>query len=89
MGLGPPGSCGPTRGPMPTRLDIPSLETLIVQDWDLAPPDDGEIHSGPSRYYDVTLSSGQTQRDNDHEDIGIRNEKRESDIGTRITGIVI
>jgi hypothetical protein len=41
---------------------------LIVRDWDVAPPDDGEIRSGPSRCFDVTLSSVQTLRDG-HEDI--------------------
>jgi hypothetical protein len=35
---------------------------------DIAPPDNGEIYSGPSRYYNVTLSADQSDRDVNHND---------------------
>ena len=41
----------------------------IIQKWDLAPPNDGDIHSRPYQYYDIILLSGQTQRESCHEDI--------------------
>ena len=44
--------------------------------------------SGPSRYYDITLSSAQTHRDVDHKDIEIRIEMKRM-IPERGNGVAI
>jgi hypothetical protein len=47
------------------------MNTLILQDWGISPPGDGDKHSRPSRYYDITISSVETLYDRDRVYTGI------------------